>query len=123
MLLKRELSNHHNRDDKTIMLSKRITCNLEGRALLRREALQVFHEICELIPDAKMLNSVSITPTSKPGEIPQDFELRIKIGLGPFEVHRVRSIVKKHDLDMREEDGILIIHAPENVPVSVAALA
>lgn len=75
----------------------------------RREAIQLFREICQCTPDA-FISSISLSPnaTSK-----KEFELRINMALDGKNLKNVENIVNKHGLVLKELKGALLIYGVE----------
>ena len=78
-------------------------------ALRRREAIRLFREIYESIPEA-YITWVSLTPSTRSNE---EFELRINASLDVKSIKTVRSLVNKHGLILKEDTGFLRVYAPE----------
>jgi len=72
----------------------------------RREAILVFREICECIPDV-FINSITLSP-SMPSL--RDFVLRLNMSLNNRNLVSVQSIVNKHGLSMKENKGFVLIY-------------
>jgi len=72
----------------------------------RREAILVFREICECIPDV-FINSITLS-LSTPSQ--RDFVLRLNMSLNRGNIMNVQSIVRKHGLLMKENKGFLLIY-------------
>jgi hypothetical protein len=106
------------------MLIERKQGYLSDYPLQRREALQVFHETCKEIPDARLFNSVSLTPISKAHDFADvSYELKIRGGQNSLELERITSISEKHGLIMENSDGTMIIHGPAKTPVNMSVVA
>jgi hypothetical protein len=87
----------------------------------RREATLVFREICERMPDAFFLNSVSLKPKNNSASPEENYELWIRAFLDPDTLKRINSIVKKHNLMMNGQKDSVIIYAPEFRPMEIIA--
>lgn len=72
----------------------------------RREAAQLFSEICECVPDA-FVNSISLMPSSRSKE---EFDLRINVTLDAQSLSNVQSVVNKHGMNLKEDKGSLLIY-------------
>jgi hypothetical protein len=88
----------------------------------RREAIQLFREICECIPDSSRFHSVFLN-SQKMATYParRSFELRIDIALDKSSLRRVEDLVRKRRLAMEENKGALVIYAPETSPMAIVA--
>ena len=73
----------------------------------RGEAIQVYKEICQCIPDASLSN-ISLVSVGF-----NDFGLRIGMYLDLNSFRQVESIVKAHDLAMKQDQGLLLIYRRE----------
>ena len=71
----------------------------------RREATRLFREICECIPDA-FISSVMLTSNSTSKE---ELSLRINVNLNRQSLKKIRSIVDKHGMNLKEDNGFLMI--------------
>ena len=75
----------------------------------RREAAQLFSEICECVPEA-FINSISLTPSNRAKE---DFNLRINMSLDAKNLANVQSVVSKHGMILKEDKGSLLIYGSQ----------
>ena len=81
----------------------------------RREAVKLFKEICECIPEAP-ISSALLTPNrNSKGE----FELRINVLLDGKSLENVKSLVEKHKMNLKENNGSLLIYAAEPKPIGM----
>lgn len=71
----------------------------------RREAVRLFKEICECIPDA-FISGVLLTSSSTSEE---GLSLRINMDLNLQSLKNIRSIVDKHGMILKEDNGFLMI--------------
>jgi hypothetical protein len=85
----------------------------------RREAAQLFSEICECVPDA-FINSISLTPCNRSKE---EFDLRINVSLDVKSFMNVQSIVSKHGMILKEDKGSLLIYGSPTKPTGMAIIA
>ncbi|MCW4018517.1 MAG: hypothetical protein NWF00_07570 [Candidatus Bathyarchaeota archaeon] len=82
--------------------------------MLRREAIQLFQEICKCIPEQSMLRSVFLKPhTREADSTGENFELWINVALDETSLKYVKQIVKNHKLSIGETSGSLVIYKPE----------
>jgi hypothetical protein len=81
----------------------------------RREAVRLFKEISNVIIDVS-INSISLTPINP---FKKDFELRISMALDDKSFKNVESIVKKHGMKLKEDNGFLLIY--EAKPIEILA--
>jgi hypothetical protein len=72
----------------------------------RREAIQLFREICKCIPDA-FVSSVSLSPVTFSGK---NFELRINVALDGRNLVDVETLVRKYGLKLNQNKGSLLIY-------------
>lgn len=82
----------------------------------RREAAQLFSEICECIPDA-FVNSISLMPSNHSKE---EFNLRINVSLDPRSLTNVQSVVNKHGMNLKEDNGFLLIYGSQTKPNDIS---
>ncbi len=71
----------------------------------RREAVLLFREICQYIPDA-FISSISLSPNNF---YKNEFELRINVVLDAKSLKDIRSVIDKHGLILKEDNGTLFI--------------
>jgi hypothetical protein len=71
----------------------------------RREAVQLFREICECSPGL-FVNSVSLLTSNSSKEV----ILRINVFLDGVNLKGVQSIVEAHKLILEEDEGGFLIH-------------
>ena len=76
----------------------------------RREAIRVFREIYECIPDM-FLSSVSLTPLNG---FKGEFELRIFASFDVKGFESVQSVVQKHGMSASQDQGFLLISDAAN---------
>jgi hypothetical protein len=103
----------HELESNSLKLKTLLLANLSGGLMRRREAIRLFSEIYESIPDA-YITCVSLTPSAHSSE---EFELRINASLDLESLKKVQSIVNKRGLTLKEDKGFLLIYAPETKPV------
>jgi hypothetical protein len=72
----------------------------------RREAIQLFKEICKCIPDA-FVSGISLSPNRISA---RDFELKINVSLEGMNLTNVENLVKKYGLMLDESQGSLLIY-------------
>ena len=74
----------------------------------RAEALAVLHEIQEAFKESVIMNAVSLdnpeTSTSS-----KEFEIKINCSLDSTSKQSIASILKKHNLFLKESEGFVII--------------
>ena len=88
----------------------------------RREAVRLFREICECIPDSSMFRSVFLNPQNMATDVTRrNFELRIDMALDKSSLRCVEDVVKKHKLVMEENKGSIVIYAPETSRMAIVA--
>ncbi len=71
----------------------------------RREAIQLFREICKCMPDA-FISSISLSPNT-PSK--KEFELKISMVLDRKNLKNVETLVNKHGLMLKQDNGSLLI--------------
>ena len=65
----------------------------------RREAIQLFREICDIIPDLALSSCVVLQPQSRFSDaFPRFYELHIRAVLDEFDLKRLRTMVEKRNL-------------------------
>ncbi|MCW4047614.1 MAG: hypothetical protein NWE99_08660 [Candidatus Bathyarchaeota archaeon] len=75
----------------------------------RREAVLILREICDC-PDSKLISCVFLKPqTGNAGFLPDSYELHIKGSFTETTIKRIKAIVEKHKLHVKECNGYLII--------------
>jgi hypothetical protein len=84
----------------------------------RREAAQIFSEICERVPEA-FINSISLMPSNRSKE---DFNLRINVSLDVKNLASVQSVVSKHGMILKEDKGSLLIYGSQTKPNDMAII-
>jgi hypothetical protein len=63
-----------------------------------------------------------LKPQNQASEIfPQTYELYIANSFTKAAIKRIKSIVEKHDLNMKESEGYLVIYAPERKILEMVA--
>ena len=88
----------------------------------RREATLVFREICECIPDAFLLNGVSLKQIKIAADRKyESYELQIKAFLDRSTLEQIRSVVRKHNLIMNEKRDYVSIYTHEMSPMEIVA--
>lgn len=85
----------------------------------RREATQLFKEICECMPDA-VISNILLTPIDR---LKEEFALRIDAHLNANSLENVKAIVGKHGLTLKEDRGSLLIYESETKRTSMKILA
>ena len=85
---------------------------LRGIALERREAIQLFREICDTIPDMSLANCVLLKPKNCPDALQKLYELQIRIVLNESVLEQVRAIVSQHKLLMETAENFIVIYRP-----------
>ncbi len=93
------------------------------KGLQRREALQVFHEICDSIPDANLFAWVSLTSFGNEEPSNKSYELKIRTGQKLSDLKEIRSIVEKHGLFLEESDKTLTIRTPPEKSIGIRIVA
>ena len=78
----------------------------------RREAVLLFREICQCIPDA-FISSISLSPNNT---YKNEFELRINVALDARSLKDIRSVIDKHGLILKEDYGTLFIRGQRKYP-------
>ena len=84
----------------------------------RREAVRLFREICECIPDA-FVDGISLIENYLSGE----FELHLNISLNAKGIENVQSLVSKHGLLLKEDKGTIVIYGSTQDPAEFEILA
>ena len=79
----------------------------------RREAIQLFKEICKSMPDA-FVSGISLSPNTISKT---DFELRLNVALDGKYHQDMVALVSKHGLTLKESKGALLICGPEVKPI------
>jgi hypothetical protein len=87
----------------------------------RREAVGLFREICECIPDPSIFNSVFLMTQKIAGSEKENFELRINAAINDNNLKRLEFIVKKHGMLLMENKGSIIIYEPESTQIEIIA--
>jgi len=85
----------------------------------RREAVLLFREICECIPDA-FISKISLTSKNTAKE---EFELRINVSLDGESFANVKSLVTKRGLNLKEEENSLLIYGSKKSSIEMGNLA
>lgn len=78
----------------------------------RREAIRVFKEICQCMPDASV-SSVSLSPNAVSKT---DFELRLRMAIDKKSHDDMVALVSKHGLTLKESEGSMLICGSETKP-------
>jgi len=105
----------HELESNSLKLKRGFIANLSGSVMRRREAIRLFSEIYESIPDV-YITCVSLTPSARSDE---EFELRINASLDVKSLKNVQFIVNRHGMILREDKGSLLIYASETKPVEM----
>ncbi len=92
--------------------------HLPGCVMQRREAIRLFKEICECIPDA-FVDGFSLIASSLNGE----FELHMNTSLNTKGIENVQSLVSKHGLLLKEDKGIIVIYGSKQKTTEFEILA
>ena len=79
----------------------------------RREAIQLFREICKCLPDAN-ITCASLTPRARSNE---EFELRINASLDAKSLKKMQSLAGKHGLTLKKDKRSLLIYATQTKPI------
>ena len=80
----------------------------------RREAVRLFREICECIPDASAFSSVFLIQRNEPASFGmENFELWINADLDNAGLRSVQSIVKERKLILEENRGFFVIYSAD----------
>ena len=88
----------------------------------RREAVEIFEEICQSVPETSVFRSVGIfTRSNDEGPTEEDFELRIKGELSQRDLNFIKSIVKRFQKAIEIKRETLIIYAPKQESVEITA--
>ena len=88
----------------------------------RREAVLLFREITECIPDPSLFQCVFLRYRGKAtGSSDESFELQIQVVLDKSSLNRVENIVKKRRLVLEEKQGVLLIYSPEKSLIEILA--
>jgi len=83
---------------------------LRAIALERREAIQLFREICDNIPDIALSNCIVLKPQSRFSDaFPKFYELHIRAVLDEFDLNRLRTMVEKRNLFLETASGYIVI--------------
>ena len=85
----------------------------------RREAVSIFREICECVPDA-FVSKISLNQKKSARE---GFELRINVFLGGDSFGSVQSIVNKRGLTLKEDQGSLLIYRSQASKIEIGNIA
>ena len=86
--------------------------NLPLIVMERREAVQVFREICECIPDLSVLSGVLLRPQNHSGESLKDlFDLQVNAILDAMTMKLVRAVVRKRGLVLKANRQYLLVHS------------
>jgi hypothetical protein len=100
-----------------ILLSNNLLCvKLRGSVMRRREAVRLFREICECIPEAPISSALLMPERSSK----EKFELRINVALDGKSLQNVKSLVEKHRMNLEENNGSLLIYAAEPKQIGIA---
>jgi hypothetical protein len=87
----------------------------------RREAVLLLREISDC-PESNLISCIFLKPQNQASEIfPQTYELYIANSFTKAAIKRIKSIVEKHDLNMKESEGYLVIYAPERKILEMVA--
>jgi len=84
----------------------------------RREAVLLFREICECIPDA-FVTGISLIAS----DLSEEFELRMNLSLNAKGIEDVQSLVSRHGLQLKEDRGTLVIYGPKLNPSKLEIFA
>jgi hypothetical protein len=79
----------------------------------KREAVRLFKEICECIPDL-LVNAVSINQRSWNNE---GVELKIYLASNQGYLSEVEAIAKSNGMKVTEQAGIISIYEPKQIKV------
>jgi hypothetical protein len=85
----------------------------------RREAVRLFREISECIPDA-FISSISLIKNSR---LKEEFDLQITVSLNPKNMQNLQTLIGKHGMQLKEEKGSLIIYGttPNRLKLQIIA--
>lgn len=85
----------------------------------RREAVRLFREISECIPDA-FISSIALIKNSR---LKEEFDLQINVALNPKHMQNLQSLVGRHGMQLKEDKGTLIIYGrtSKHIKLQVAA--
>ncbi len=90
----------------------------------RRDAVRLFREICECIPDPSVLSCVFLIQRSKPASLgKENFELWINAAFDNPSLRDVQSIVKERKLVLEEKRRFFVIYeaAPKEPEMEIYA--
>jgi hypothetical protein len=87
----------------------------------RREAVLLLREIGDC-PESKLISCIFLKPQKQASDfLSESYELYIANSFTKAAIKRIKSIVEKHDLNMKESDGYLVIYAPDRKILELVA--
>ncbi len=89
----------------------------------RREAVGLFREICECIPDPSGFSSVFLIQTSQADSLEENFELRINAMFDGRTLETIKVLLKKRRMFLVENKGSLVIYAPAQKRIQMGIVA
>ncbi len=92
-----------------------------AKKLQRREAIEVFREICSCLPDAFLVNNVVLKPLDKFGSSRGDYSLYIKIAFAESSLDEIAKVVERRQLCFKRSDGYLVIYGSSDDLVEITA--
>jgi hypothetical protein len=82
----------------------------------RTEALAVLHEIFDICRETTLIDYVSLD--SKVGQLSgcsRSFNIKMECAFDQHPRARVKPILQKHQLEMKEEKGFVLIHSKKEM--------
>ncbi len=77
----------------------------------KSEALAVLHELNEALKDSVCISSVSLDGSQVSHILTGGYQIKMKCELDSSSRDIVKSIVKKHSLTIREQDGYVVLRS------------
>ncbi len=94
---------------------------MRGIDLQRREAVLLLRDIGDC-PESKLIRCIFLKPLNRATAFSSEsYELYIANSFTKASVKRIKSIVEKHNLLIRESEGYLVIYAPERKILEMVA--
>lgn len=89
--------------------SRDVNISLRGNVMQRREAIRLFREVCECIPDA-YISGISLSPNRSSTS---GFDLRINVTIDSKSLTNVQSVASKHGMVAKEDRGSILIYGSQ----------
>ncbi len=95
--------------------------SVTAKKLQRREAIEVFREICSRFSDAFLVGNVILRPSGESGSSTEDYSLHIKVALFDESIDEIAKVVERHRLCFKRSNEYLVIYGSSDNLVEVPA--